>query len=267
MPTLEEILSQTEGPRRELLEQALAATTDLLSRDERQSLLKQTLDETIADLRKRRDSLPDSRHATGAGAFTQLDNVLLPLMKLQRCLDMDDVLGPYPSDQDAFDELISDVKPEDLPRRISEALQIIYLDQMETRANPVNGIVFNTRDVKLCVLVTLPVSARGRSVAAHFILDTGAPRTYIALSVLEALELPEISMYSEAVRLNGVKMTMGVSDTEKVSHDGGRTMQPSLYVGLNILGMDFLDSAEVKLEIDMQTMRVAMTSPRFPGTN
>ena len=180
---------------------------------------------------------------------------------------MDDVLGPYPSEQDVFDVLISDVKPEDLPGRISTALQTPYLAQMETRANPVNGIVFNTKNVKLRVLVTLPVSARGRSVAAHFIFETGAPRTYIALSVLEALRLPEISMYSKVVRLNGVKMAMGVSDTEKVTYDGGKTMQPNQFVGLNILGMDFLDSADVKLDIDMQTKAVALTSPRFPGTN
>ena len=179
---------------------------------------------------------------------------------------MDEVLGPYPSGSDAFDVLISDVKPEDLPGRISVALQTPYLADMETRANPVNGIVFNTRDVKLRVLVTLPVSARGRSVAAHFILHTGAPRTYIALSVLEALKLPEISMYSEVVRLNGVKMAMGVSDTERVSCDGGETTQPNQFTGLNILGMDFMDSADVKLEIDMQTKAVALTSPHFPGT-
>ena len=90
---------------------------------------------------------------------------------------MDDVLGPYPSGRsgnDAFDVLISDVKPEDLPGRISVALQTPYLADMETRANPFNSIVFNTMDMKMRVLFTLPVSARGRSVATHFILVTGA---------------------------------------------------------------------------------------------
>ena len=83
MATLEEMLSQTEGARRERLQQALAATTDLLSCDERQSILNQTLDGATADLRKRRDSLPDSRQGKGSGAFTQLDNVLLPLMQVR----------------------------------------------------------------------------------------------------------------------------------------------------------------------------------------
>ncbi|KAK9810892.1 hypothetical protein WJX73_005903 [Symbiochloris irregularis] len=189
-------------------------------------------------------------------------------MRLQRGMDMDDVLGPYPDhDQDAFDVLISDVKPEDLPRRISEALHVPYLEPMAIRANPVSGVVYNTKAAKQRVLVTLPVSARGRSVATHFIFDTGAPRTYIALSVLEALGLPEVSFHSEVVRLNGVKMSMGVSDLETVSYDGGQTTQPNQFGGLNILGMDFLDSAEAKLEINMQTMLVAITSPRFPGTN
>ncbi|MCJ1467068.1 hypothetical protein MMC07_005690 [Pseudocyphellaria aurata] len=273
MATLEEILSH-DGTRRRRVEQALAAAraTDLLSHDDRQSLIKLTLDRAIADLRGRRDSLPDSYQQKAPGCFTPLDSVLMPLMQLflllqlQRGMDMDDVLGPYPSGNDAFDVLNSDVKPEHLPGRISEALQIPYLAAMEARPSPIKGIIFNTRDAKLRVLVSLPVSARGRSVAAHFILDTGALRTYIALSVLKALRLPEISMYSEVVKLNGVTAAMGVSDNEQVSYDGGRTTQPTSFAGLNILGMDFLDKADVSLEMDMPTRTVALASPQFPSS-
>ena len=54
------------------------------------------------------------------------------------------VLGPYPSSPEAFDVLNGDVKPEDLPGRISQALGIQYLAALETRSNPVKGIMFNT---------------------------------------------------------------------------------------------------------------------------
>jgi len=41
-----------------------------------------------------------------------------------------DVLGPYPSSRAEFDVLISDIKPEDLPGRVSQALGVQYLDDM-----------------------------------------------------------------------------------------------------------------------------------------
>ncbi len=177
-----------------------------------------------------------------------------------------DVLGPYPTGPfNAFDVLISDVQPEDLPGKISKALGTDYLADIGTIPNPVTGIVFKTKDDKLRVLFTLPVSARGRSVATHFIFDTGAPRTYIALSVLDALDLPEVSMPSEVLKVNGVKANLGVSDTSKVSYGegAGKVEEPCHFVGLNLLGMDFLDRASVKLEIDLATNSARMTSNQF----
>ena len=178
-----------------------------------------------------------------------------------------DVLGPYPSSSTAFDVLISDVTPEDLPGRISQALGVEYLAALETIPNPVSGIVFNTLNTTLRVLVTLPVSAGGKSVATHFIFDTGAPCSYIAQSVLDALDLAEVSFHSKVVKVNGVKSNLSVSDTETVSHKvGDRTeKRPCHFVGLNILGMDFLDRAGVKLEIDLLTNAVSLSSHQFPG--
>lgn len=82
----------------------------------------------------------------------------------------------------------------------------------------------------------IQLTARGTSVNVHFILDTGAPTTYIALSVLEAWGVPELSLPSEVVRINGVKATVRVSDTATVTIDGVK--KPCHFVGLNILGMD-----------------------------
>jgi len=182
------------------------------------------------------------------------------LLQLQRDTDMD-VLGPYPSSHaDGFDALNSDVKPEDLPGRISQALGVQYLADMQSRPTPVNGIVFNTKNSTLRVLVTLPVFA------VHFIFDTGAPCTYIALSVLEALNLPEVSLCSEVVNINGVKSVLSVSDTTKATYrEGDNKMQvPCHFVGLNILGMDFLDRAGIKLEMDLAANAVVLSSAQFP---
>eukprot|EP00798_Chlamydomonas_sp_ICE-L_P013469 gene13469-19327_t len=132
-------------------------------------------------------------------------------------MDMNmDVLGPYPSASDApCNVLISDVKPEDLPFKISKALGKDYLSEMATCSGSVHGIVCNTKEDKLRVLVSLPVCIRGKSVATHFIFDTGAPKTYLALSVLQALGVPEVSLPNEVVKVNGVKALVTVSDSAK----------------------------------------------------
>jgi hypothetical protein len=175
------------------------------------------------------------------------------------------MLGLYPETADApFDVLISDVKPEDLPGRISEALQTQYLSEMPTKSGSVHGKVVNTKDATLRVLITLPVSMRAKSLATHFIFDTGAPRTYLARSVLEALGVPELSLPSEVVRINGVKVLVEVSDSVTVSYDdgnGGTIRRPGHFVGLNILGMDFMDRAGIEMTLNMMTNSAVFTFP------
>ncbi|GAX85490.1 hypothetical protein CEUSTIGMA_g12906.t1 [Chlamydomonas eustigma] len=160
------------------------------------------------------------------------------ILLVQRDMDMEDVLGPYPSTSGVvFDVLISDVKLDDLPLRISEALETQYLSKMATRQGPVKGIIYNTKDTTLRVLVTLPVSMRG---------------------------VPEVSLQSEVVRINGVKASVSVSDTSKISYDdgnGGTIQKPCHFVGLNILGMDFLDRAGIELTINMKTNATTFTFP------
>lgn len=263
MSTLSEIMSSGPGVRRQRVEQATAAAASVLTIDEHHMLLSQTVDAAVAALSSRRDLIPDSLHDDKT-AFAQLDAVLLPLLQVQRDMDMD-VVGPYPSPAAApFDVLLSDVKPEDLPCGISHALGTPYLSEMATRQEPVKGIVYNTKDTTLRVLVTLPVSMRERSLATHFIFDTGAPRTYLAQSVLAALDVPEVSLHSEVVRINGVKALVSVSDTANVSYDdgrGGTIERPCHFVGLNVLGMDFLDRAGIELTINMNDNSAIFTFP------
>jgi hypothetical protein len=190
------------------------------------------------------------------------------LLQLLRGSDMD-VLGPYPEDScwgaRQFDVLISDVSPEDLSGSISTLLGAQYLGDMQVRQGPVKGIVYNTKDIKMRVLFALPVSARCKSVATHFILDTGAPHTYISQAVLNALAVPEVSIPSEVLKVNGVKMVVGVSDsTTALYNEGGAVVQRQChFAGLNILGMDFLDRAEGDLRIVMGDNAAYLTSRRF----
>eukprot|EP00955_Chlamydomonas_euryale_P050392 354546-Chlamydomonas_euryale.AAC.2 len=178
--------------------------------------------------------------------------------QVQRGMEMN-MLGPYPDTaDDQFDVRISDVQPEDLPGRLSSILGTQYLSPVQdtTHQSSVRGAIINTKNTTLRILVTLPVSIRGKSVATHFIFDTGAPRTYLARSVLEALGVPEVSLPSEVVRINGVKTLVSVSDSVQVEYTDeqkGTIVQPCHFVGLNVLGMDFVDRAEIDLNISMKT--------------
>lgn len=142
-----------------------------------------------------------------------------------------DVLGPYPETETPFD-----LKPEDLPGMISEVMQTPYLSQtIPIKPSPVHGILLNLR-----ILITLPVSIRDKSVATHFIFDTCAPRTYLARSVLEALDDDMHTLSTEVVRINGTKTLVEISD---FGH----------FAGLNILGMDFMDRAGIVMTLNMKT--------------
>ena len=81
MSTLEVLRGEVSGIRRSRLDQALAAASDFLSVEEVQSLLQQTVDGAVEELRRRRNRLPDSRDQEGAAHCTQLDIALLPLLR------------------------------------------------------------------------------------------------------------------------------------------------------------------------------------------
>lgn len=171
-----------------------------------------------------------------------------------------DIVGPYPeASEDAFDVLISDIKPEDLPTTVSGALGISYLAASPDDSSwPLNGIVYgkNRR-----ILFSVPVTGRDKSIQVHFIFDTGAPRTYIALSVLTALRIPEVSLSSEVIRINGIKADVSVSDTTKIqlqTGDGSYAEVPCHFKGLNLMGMDFLDRLEGVLTVDMAKTKASL---------
>jgi hypothetical protein len=116
--------------------------------------------------------------------------IIVPIWNLQRSMD---VIGPLDQvsdyiSPDAYDVLISDIQPEDLPGRISKVLGTEYLSPAKLLPWPVSGKIWGTNRR---TLITLPVSVAEMYVNVHFILDTGAPTTFVADSTLEALHLQE----------------------------------------------------------------------------
>ena len=57
------------------------------------------------------------------------------------------------------------------------------------------------------VLFSIPVTGKNKTVNVHFVLDTGAHLTFIAPIVFEALEKPDVSVYSEVIRINGIRFS------------------------------------------------------------
>jgi hypothetical protein len=165
---------------------------------------------------------------------------------------MMDVIGPLdkPSEYlspDSYDVLISDIKPEQLPKEISRVMGIEYLSKVQRNSEtwPVVGKVYG---VNKRILITLPVesSKSTDSVMVHFIFDTGSPATFIAKSTLDALKLEEWQLGYTVMKVNGTRLDLSISDTTK-----GPDGRPCHFVGLNLLGMDFLERINASLLINM----------------
>jgi hypothetical protein len=179
---------------------------------------------------------------------------------------MDDVLGPYPQDSytTLFDVLISDIRPEDLHESVSDRMGVKYLSPALPPAQvkwPVHGKTYVGRksDGKR-VLFCLPVEASGKAVNVHFILDTGAPCTYIAMDVLKALGLSAVG--NVVFKINGKKASfVRLSKANSYNNEKGELVKDQCnFEDLNILGVDFLDKINAVVTIDMfnETANIAM---------
>ena len=129
------------------------------------------------------------------------------------------------------DILTLDINQNTLPQEISEALAIQNLSSNpSTEIWPIVGKIygFNKR-----VLISIPVTGRNKTVNVHFVLDTGAPLTFIAPSVFEALEIPDASVYSEIIRINGIRYSdCCISYIREDNDENQKRIE-----GTNILGM------------------------------
>ncbi len=163
----------------------------------------------------------------------------------------------------AYDVLLTDLKPGDLPGIVSQVLGVPYLSASTTDSVwPVLGKIYG---LKRRALFTLPVSVHGgKSVNTHFIFDTGAPATYLALSTITALGLEEWQLGGTAVRINGFQTSaVLVSDSIRVSHPDGTTTECQ-FSGLNLMGMDFIERADATLSVNMAVKEAMISRGEFP---
>jgi hypothetical protein len=202
----------------------------------------------LKDLRTIREGIPDSSSSIQPhDAFTRIDDIIIPLMHIQMITD---VIGPldHPNFMLAndYDVLLSDIKPHELPTRISAIMGVPYLSEAPNCTWPLHGKIvgYNKR-----LLFTIPVSLGEKSVYVHFILDTGAPATFIAEDVLQALGVEEWELSYKTPKINGVKWAVWVSN------------QGNHFKGLNLLGMDFLSRIDAHLQVNMENNTTSITMP------
>ena len=219
--------------------------------------LKTQLEALIAWLRDIRMAVPDKLDKFDRDSlFTRLDAIIIPLWNIQRKMDYNGPLElPDHLKTDAFDIYVSDVKPEDLPARISDLLEVQYL--APASHFPVWPLIGKIWGYHRRVMFTIPILARGRSISVHFLFDTGAPATFIAKSTLDALGMEEWQLGAEPVRVNGVIMDLAISDSQKVPQ-GDKSVDVH-FSGINILGMDYLRKIDAELILDMKNMRAMLT--------
>jgi len=80
-------------------------------------------------------------------------------------------------------------------------------------------------------------------------------------SALDALGVPEVALGAEVIKINGIKTYITCSDSVQVPcqlSDGSTIYQSGHFVGLNVLGMDFLAKGDLKLTVDMGALRATI---------
>lgn len=142
-----------------------------------------------------------------------------------------------------YDVLLTDIKSETLHTKISESCKLHYLAITNTTySNAVVGILYGDGYRFIIPLaVSFEKSADARTV--YFIVDTGAPGTYLSEETLKAFNR-ESTSDSFHVYIHGAKHKVSLSTNH--------------YSDVNILGTDFMSIRGIALVIGWQERKFTM---------
>jgi len=165
----------------------------------------------IEELQNARNMLPDS--SPGSNIFTRLDQVLIPLLDVQRSMQIGpfDLLPPRgegePPAAEHHAPLLQDLTHHDLIHDVSSQLGVQYLSETTgPRPSPYRGFLWN--DAATCrPVVWLPCKIRGSTRCVIFLVDTGAPSTLLSRDAFEAFELDNIPLRTR-VSINGTTLSV-----------------------------------------------------------
>lgn len=166
-----------------------------------------------------------------------------------------DVIHDYvePVEFTNFDVCITDVTHLKLMTEIKDALAAPpYLSPAHPTAAawPVHGMLYGRAHRRLANMV---VTYRKKSIWVTFLVDTAAPLTYLAPAACEALGLRDVIPSEFGVNIHGYGLLVKPTPTDP------RTCH---FVGVNVLGADFLWEADADLISDRNTMSFSIHPKR-----
>lgn len=141
-----------------------------------------------------------------------------------------------------FDLPLTDVADDDLKRDISTQLGVQYLSESTPAQSGMKcnrGVVWGVNNR---LFVPMSVGLDAEPVNVHFLVDTGAPVTYLCRKALRALGAAESDIQKDgftwAMSVNGVDLKVVMSPLNKHFPD------------INLLGSDFLVTARCILTVN-----------------
>lgn len=194
-----------------------------------------SLDETILKLRDKRNSIPSYKpEEKRDNRFSFIDEVLVKLFVMQRT-DTSSQMEPCAVAPSQFDVLISDIHDSDFDRMASDVGCARLTPASGTVSMPVEGIVYGP---SRRIFLPLTISRKTDSQPLHviFLVDTGAPCTYLRQDTFEALGFKESIPSSTNIYIHGFKLPVALSHAH--------------FETVDLLGQDFLALTRSSLYID-----------------
>jgi hypothetical protein len=143
-----------------------------------------------------------------------------------------------------YDVTLTDLDSKTLAVEFAPALQVRHLGEAVLPADyaqrwPLRGIIVSTPNRRQ--LVSIPVQRGSKCINVIFVVDTGAPFTYISTEALAALGVTDMLPSAVRVSINGVPFS--VQSVPADSH----------FQGVSLLGLDFLEDIAYVCATDRDT--------------
>lgn len=186
----------------------------------------------VARLRQKRSEIHQR------GEFASVDDVLLPILELERAMPLDPENYIPPS---CYDVLISDINNEDLDNVAKELGLQQYSDTVEPAVFPVDGKIYGDNHR---LFVPLIVEKKNVRIYVMFLYDTGSPHTYLRQETWTALG------YSGDVDIPSTTDAMIHNTIIPVS------LSRAHFHNVDLLGQNFMDKVNLEAAISHRYKRL-----------
>jgi len=197
-------------------------------------------------------------HASGEahdGRLEAVDDILIPLLEVARAepiLPSSAIrMEPITLSTHSFDVLITDIKEDDLST-IGTELGVERLSAAPGDGPfPVVGTIFGANHRVFVPLTVRHARGRGHAVNVLFLLDMGAPTTFLRRDTLSAVGYSDSVPSTANVYIQGVKVAVAVSHGH--------------FANVDLLGQDFMVRMAAKLTVDYADLSCSIEATAAPA--